>query len=84
VFSGWFTASAVNQNNVVTVPAAAPTIFGSQAQPGSGTITMAAATSVTGTNVNVRLTPSWTTIVPTTVRVSYTVHANGMTYITPQ
>lgn len=67
---GDFTVAASNKAGTVTATAAA--VFGESSNANSGTLSNASAVSVTGTTVNIRITPSWTVIVPTVVRITYT------------
>lgn len=74
--TGSFSVSLVNAGGTVTGTSAAITNESSNCN--SGTLT-AGATSITisGTYALVNVAPAWTTIVPTTVRLSYTVTSFG-------
>lgn len=72
--SGFYIVAASNKAGVVTATASAAT---EASNANSGTLADASAVTITGTNVNLRVTPAWTVIVPTTVQISYTIVAFG-------
>ncbi len=81
--SGFFQFAAVNQAGTTSVFAGTIAAF-----PGticnSGTLVLASAATTSGTSLALQITPNWTTIVPTTVRITYTIMAFGTTTVTPQ
>jgi hypothetical protein len=79
---GMVTFIANNTNGTVAT-VAAPTAFGTTPLIGSGSLTIAFAATVSGTTMNMRVTPSWGTIVPTVVRITYQILSNGQTTISP-
>jgi len=81
--SGMVTFVGKNINGTATTNATS-TSFGTTQSVSTGTLTITWGATVTGTNINLRVTPTWTVITPTIVRISYTVISNGQTAITPQ
>lgn len=81
VASGYFLFAGVNSNGTVTTSDPTTVEFSVTT---TGTLVNAAFATVTGTNINLRIKPTWTTIVPTTVRIQYTVTCFGRTTVSPQ
>lgn len=84
-FSMWITS--VNQNGTVTAACSTFTA-GSNGQILTGGtytgLTTTTTVTISGTNVQLKVTPSWSGGTPTTTRLTYQVQVNGQANATPQ
>jgi hypothetical protein len=84
--SGSQVVAGENRNGTVV---ATCTTAGTSNQSISSTVTFTAlacttTVAVSGTNIQIRLTPSWSAGTPTTVRVTYSARVSGQGNLTPQ
>jgi hypothetical protein len=81
--NGQFGFAVVNKAGTLTVGAMSA-IYGASNAVNSGTVSYTISSAASGTSLALKIDPSWTVIVPTTVRINYMLFINGSTTVTPQ
>lgn len=82
VTSGSFSFCAVNKSGTTSVNVS--TVVGTSVIQNSGTLSLASAVTTSGTSLALQVTPTWTTIVPTKVQITYTIISQGPCQVVPQ